>query len=146
MRRATTPQQKGLERRLRAARVARLATVDARGRPHLVPICFVYDRGVFYTAIDRKPKRTGRLRRLQNIEANPQVALLVDHYEEDWDRLWYVLVRGRATLLGAAERKEAEKARGLLRKKYANYRTGLLPPDAPVICIRPQRITSWGRS
>ncbi len=146
MRRAITSQQKGLERRLRVARVARLATVDARGRPHLVPICFVYDRGVFYTAIDRKPKRTGRLQRVQNIEANPRVALLVDHYEESWDRLWYVLIRGRAALLGPAERKEAEKARSLLQKKYANYRTGLLPPDAPIIRIRPQRITSWGRS
>jgi PPOX class probable F420-dependent enzyme len=130
--------------RLRRARVARLATADARGRPHVVPICFAAEAGAVYHAIDAKPK--GRpaegLRRVRNIVANPHVALLVDHYEEDWRRLWFVLVRGRARLL----RRGAARARGLhlLRQKYAQYRRGMLPEDALVIAIRPHTVVTWG--
>ncbi len=130
--------------RLRRARVARLATADARGRPHVVPICFTAEAGALYHAIDAKPK--GRpaegLRRVRNILANPQVAVLVDHYEEDWRRLWFVLVHGRARLLrrGAAR----TRALRLLRRKYAQYRRGMLPEDALVIAIRPDSVATWG--
>lgn len=130
--------------KLETARVARLATLDASGGPHLVPICFAYDGSVFYSAIDRKPKRlaANRLARLKNIQATPQVALLVDEYDDDWTRLWYVLVRGKAELVSAAsERKRALKH---LETKYRQYAQGMLADDAPILRITPQRINSWG--
>src|SRR5262249_31675977 len=99
-----------LRRKLETARVARLSTLDPIGRPHAVPICFVFDGSVFYSAIDHKPKRVApkQLMRLKNIQETPQVALLVDQYDEDWTRLWYVLVRGEAELVSAsAEQKRA---------------------------------------
>ena len=130
--------------KLDATRVARLATLDAEQGPHLIPICFAYDGAVFYSAIDRKPKRVtpNRLERMKNIKKNPQVALLVDEYNEDWTRLWYVLVRGKAELVS----KVAERKRGLecLRAKYPQYAAGMLADDAPIIRITPQRITTWG--
>src|SRR5881394_2437406 len=96
--------------KLDAARVARLASVNMSREPHMVPICFVYDGSLFYSAIDRKPKKVApsQLARLKNIKQTPQVALLIDQYDEDWTRLWYVLVRGEAELVSApAERKHA---------------------------------------
>jgi PPOX class probable F420-dependent enzyme len=130
--------------KLDAARVARLATLDEQQCPHLVPICFALDKNVFYSAIDRKPKRvapTG-LARLRNIEKTPQVALLVDHYEEDWMLLWYVLVRGEAELVSApAERKRALLS---LRAKYLQYRGEMLQENAPLLRITPEKITAWG--
>jgi PPOX class probable F420-dependent enzyme len=128
----------------KAARVARLATLDASREPHMVPICFTYDGSFFYTAIDRKPKRVAptRLARLKNISIAPQVALLIDEYDEDWTRLWYVLVRGEAKLVSAAA--ERKRALAQLRAKYPQYRAGMLPDDAPIVRITPQRITSWG--
>ncbi|HUK25133.1 MAG TPA: TIGR03668 family PPOX class F420-dependent oxidoreductase [Terriglobales bacterium] len=131
-------------RKLSAARVARLATISRTG-PHLVPICFAYDGSFFYTAIDRKPKRVAahRLGRLKNIKRNPQVALLIDEYREDWTRLWYVLVRGKAELVsGAGEREQALRR---LQKKYRQYARGMLPEDALLLRITPQRITVWGK-
>ena len=130
--------------KLDAARVARLATLDAQQSPHLVPICFVLNGNVFYSAIDRKPKRVApkRLARLKNIKKTPQVALLVDHYEEDWTRLWYVLVRGEAELVSdPAERNRALQS---LRAKYPQYRPEMLQEDAPLLRITPQRINTWG--
>ena len=131
--------------RLRRARVARLATADTRGRPHVVPVCFAADARAVYHAIDAKPKRypAAALRRVRNILENPHAALLVDHYEEDWRRLWFVLVRGRARLL----RRGALRARGLrlLRRKYAQYSRAMLPEDALVIAIRPEAVFTWGR-
>src|SRR5258707_5397429 len=96
--------------KVKAARVARLATLDAHREPHMVPICFSYDGSVFYSAIDRKPKRVAptQLARLKNIRMTPQAALLIDEYDEDWTRLWYVLVRGEAELVSApSERQRA---------------------------------------
>src|ERR1700726_1926172 len=97
-----------LRAKLKTARIGRLATVDSERRPHVVPICFACDGSVFYSAIDRKPKRVApsRLARLKNIKETPQVALLVDQYDEDWTRLWYVLVRGEADLVSAAAEHE----------------------------------------
>lgn len=134
----------GIRAKLETARVARLATLDAKRRPHLVPICFACDGNVVYSAIDRKPKRVApnRLARLKNIKKTPQVALLVDHYNEDWTRLWYVLVRGEAELVSApAERKRAIQC---LRAKYPQYSPEMLDDDAPLLRITPQRITAWG--
>src|SRR5215475_3426634 len=107
--------------KLELARIARLATVNEGQRPHVVPICFVWDGAVFYSAIDRKPKRVppSRLARLKNIKKTPHVALLIDHYDEDWTRLWYILVRGEAELVsGPAEHKQASQR---LRAKYSQY-------------------------
>jgi PPOX class probable F420-dependent enzyme len=131
--------------KLETARVARLATLDAEQWPHMVPICFVCDGPVFYSAIDRKPKRVapGRLARLKNIKETPQVAVLVDEYDEDWTRLWYVFVRGEAELVSA----EAERNRAIqrLRAKYPQYNADLLADDAPVLRITPVHITAWGK-
>lgn len=131
--------------KLKNARVARLATVDPAGRPHLVPVCFVYHGKAFYTAVDQKPKRVPaqNLARLRNIRHSPQVALLIDDYDEDWSRLWYVLVRGKAKLLPESAAKERRVVIRALRAKYPQYRTGMLTDDAPIIRITVDRISSW---
>jgi PPOX class probable F420-dependent enzyme len=130
--------------RLETTRIARLATVDADQGPHLIPICFAWDGSVFYSAIDHKPKRVAsdRLVRVKNIRETPQVALLVDEYDEDWTRLWYVLVRGKAELVLAAE--ERDRAIQLLRAKYLQYDASMLDDDSPVLRITPVRIVAWG--
>lgn len=135
-----------VEAKLRSARVARLATRDLQGQPHIVPICYAYDGRFFYSAVDRKPKRAPleKLARVRNLRANPGVTLLVDHYTEDWDQLWYILVRGHGEILTAGE--EQAEALELLRKKYPQYASRqLLPEDAPVIRIHPLEIISWGK-
>lgn len=136
-----------IRRKLKQSRVARLATVDVGHNPHIVPICFVFDGAVLYTAVDRKPKRVAaeKLARLRNIKASAHVALVVDEYKEDWTRLWYILVRGQARQLPKSARLERRKAIRLLRKKYAQYAGGMLPDDAPVIRITPERIVFWGK-
>ena len=133
--------------KLEDARVARLATVDVKLRPHMVPVCFAYDGKVFYTAIDQKPKRVApeRLTRLRNIVAVPQVALLIDQYDEDWTQLWYILIRGKARLLPMREHKERSWAIRRLRAKYPQYSERMLPHDAPIIRITPDQTTFWGK-
>ncbi|HTU02377.1 MAG TPA: TIGR03668 family PPOX class F420-dependent oxidoreductase [Candidatus Sulfotelmatobacter sp.] len=128
---------------VREARVGRLATATLAGEPHLVPVCFVFDGSVFYTAVDAKPKRVepSRLRRVQNIRANPRAALLLDRYEEDWSRLRYVLVRGRAEVLGPGS--EQARAIALLREKYPQYRAMPGFGEAPIIRLTPERVVSW---
>jgi|SRR5215472_12395349 len=131
--------------KLHGARVAHLATVNANREPHIVPICFVYDGSVFYSAIDRKPKKVppSHLTRLKNITQTPQVALLIDQYDdEDWTRLWYVLVRGQAELVSAPA--ERNRALDQLRAKYSQYRSGMVSDDALILCITPLRVTAWG--
>jgi PPOX class probable F420-dependent enzyme len=128
------------ERFVAEQRVARLATADARGGPHLVPICFVYLEGAFYTAVDEKPKRSPRLRRLRNIAQNPRVALLFDRYDEDWSRLAWVLVLGEAQVL--QEGPQHRQAIAALRQKYAQYE-GMALEGRPVVRIVPQRVLSW---
>jgi len=131
--------------RLEAARIARLATLDSRQKPHVIPICFVWEGSVFYSAIDHKPKRVApdRLTRLKNIRETSHVALLVDHYDEDWARLWYVLVRGKAELVAAAA--EQKRAIQLLRAKYPQYDASMLDDDSPVLRITPTRVIAWGK-
>jgi PPOX class probable F420-dependent enzyme len=132
--------------RFARSRVARLATADERGRPHLVPVTFALHDGVIVTAVDRKPKRSQRLKRLGNIAANPAVCLLADAYDEDWDRLWWVRADGEARLLPPAP--AGEEASGeylhaiaLLCEKYAQYRHR--PPDGTVVLIAVQRWRGW---
>jgi PPOX class probable F420-dependent enzyme len=120
------------------ARVARLATVDPQGRPHVVPICFVIDGDTLYTAVDEKPKRTRRLQRLRNIETNPRVEVLVDHYEEDWSRLWWVRLRGTARIV------DDRRAGELLAAKYPQY--GERPPAGPVIAVTIEERSEWTSS
>src|SRR5215216_5729557 len=116
------PELKTQYSKLNTARVARLATADADGRPYVVPVCFAYDGERGYVALDEKPKSVAptRLKRVRNILANPQVALLVDTYSEDWSRLSYVLVSGTAGLEPAGTERHST-AIALLREKYPQY-------------------------
>ncbi|HEX6475746.1 MAG TPA: TIGR03668 family PPOX class F420-dependent oxidoreductase [Acidimicrobiales bacterium] len=131
-------------RRLAAARVARLATADRRGHPHVVPICFAVDGDRLYSAVDHKPKRGPDLRRLDNLRANPAASVLVDHYEEDWDRLWWVRADGVATVLEPEDARASEergRALDLLTRKYDQY-IGRTPGGA-VISLTLQSWRSW---
>lgn len=127
---------------LNAARVAHLATADAHGTPHLVPVCYALTGETIHITIDEKPKRTDRpLKRLRNIMENPVVALTIDRWDEDWSRLAWVMVHGHADIL--AHGAEHDAAQGVLREKYPQYRPMALTA-LPVIAIRIQRILSWG--
>jgi PPOX class probable F420-dependent enzyme len=110
-------------------------------------VCFAYDGKVFYTAIDQKPKRVTpeQLTRLRNILAVPQVALLIDKYDEDWTQLWYVLIRGKAKLIPMSGHTERAWALRKLRAKYPQYAGRMLPDDAPIIRITPDRTVFWGK-
>jgi PPOX class probable F420-dependent enzyme len=125
--------------RLASARVARLATTDPDGRPHLVPIVFAVDDDTLYSAVDQKPKRSRTLRRIENARARPDVTVLVDHYEEDWNGLWWIRLRGRARVLDSGA--ERERALALLRDKYAQYVER--PPDGPVLAIDVTERREW---
>jgi PPOX class probable F420-dependent enzyme len=120
------------------AQVARLGTVDAQGRPHVVPICFAIEGEILYSAVDEKPKRTRRLKRLANIEANPHVEVLIDHYEDDWSRLWWVRLRGVARIV------EDRHAVELLAAKYPQYREQ--QPTGPVIAVSIEERQEWTAS
>jgi PPOX class probable F420-dependent enzyme len=127
------------ETRFGRAPIARLATAGPDGRPHLVPVVFALHDGVVYTAVDTKPKTTQRLRRLINIEGNPQVSVLVDHYDEDWTQLWWVRADGIATVHDDGSTIDA--GRDLLRAKYAQYQSFSL--TGPVIAVTVQHWSSW---
>jgi PPOX class probable F420-dependent enzyme len=128
------------------SRVARLATVDEAGYPHVVPVCYATDGRAYYSPLDAKPKKSGfaGLKRVRNIRSNPRVALLIDHYEENWARLRFLMVQGRAELLDGGM--EWRAARTLLEAKYPQYRTLPLPPEAPVIKIVPEHVVGWSPS
>ena len=129
-------------RRLAAARRGQLATASPGGVPHVVPITFAAVDGTLYSAVDSKPKRSTRLRRLANIEANPAVSVLVDEWDEDWDRLWWVRADGAARLLGpGAPSAEHDGATRALRAKYAQYATHAL--DGVVVAVDIGRVTGW---
>jgi PPOX class probable F420-dependent enzyme len=122
--------------------VARLGTVSADGRPHLVPCCFALapDTGdIIYTAVDAKPKSTLALKRVDNILRTGVASLLVDHYEEDWSALWWVRADGRARLVERPD--ERDRALAALRDKYEQYATVALP--GPVIAIDVDRWSAW---
>jgi PPOX class probable F420-dependent enzyme len=120
-----------------AARVARLATADAGGRPHLVPVVFALDGDTVYTVVDDKPKRTRSLRRLANVRENPFVALLADHYEEDWGALWWVRAEGRGRVLSSDD-PEAVRAVELLRARYPQQQA-----TGEVLAVDVDRWTGW---
>jgi PPOX class probable F420-dependent enzyme len=124
--------------RLASARVGRLATADAGGVPHVVPFVFAVDGRTVYWAVDRKPKRSPRLKRLDNIRANPVVEMVVDHYDEDWGSLWWVRARGRARIVEGEDR---SRALSLLAQKYAQYADD--PPEGPVVAIDLTRVSGW---
>jgi PPOX class probable F420-dependent enzyme len=129
-------------RRLGAARVARLATVGGAGSPHLVPVTFAVAGDRIYTAVDAKPKTTRDLRRLRNIRGNPRVAVLADHYDEDWSRLWWARADGRAVILDAPD--DMAGPIRLLAERYPQYRHS--PPAGPVICVEVERWAGWAAS
>ena len=129
--------------RLAAARVAYLATASADGRPHVVPCSFaLLDDTTIVSAVDHKPKRTTALRRLANIAANPRVALLADHYEDDWDALWWARADGTARVVepGADPPLRSAAVRAL-SARYPPYRTR--PPAGALIVIAVDRWSGW---
>jgi PPOX class probable F420-dependent enzyme len=129
-------------RRMDSTMVARLATVGRDGRPHIVPITFAANDNAVYLAIDHKPKKTVDLQRLRNIEENHAVSVLVDHYEDDWTRLWWVRVDGIARIL--VEGTEFDTAIAMLTLRYPQYRAA--PPPGPVVAIDIERVTGWSGS
>jgi PPOX class probable F420-dependent enzyme len=128
---------------LRDQRVAHLATADRRAVPHVVPVCFVILKSTLYITIDEKPKRASAvsLKRLRNIAENPAVAVVMDRYDEDWTRLAWVMLRGRAEILSAG--REHRDAQALLRSRYPQLEAMQIEAY-PVIAVRIERVTSWG--
>lgn len=122
--------------RFAAARVVRLATADAGGRPHLVPMVFAMSGDEVFSAVDAKPKRTTSLKRLANVRANPHVALLADRYDDDWSELWWARADGRARVLDHDER-----ALALLAERYEQYRES--PPAGPILAVTVERWSGW---
>jgi PPOX class probable F420-dependent enzyme len=120
------------------ARVARLATAGDDGHPHIVPIVFALQGNRIYSAVDQKPKSTQSLKRLANIAANPRVAVLADHYEEDWAKLWWVRADGRARILDPDRDEEAQAAVGLLRDRYPQQRV-----TGAVLAVDVERWSGW---
>jgi PPOX class probable F420-dependent enzyme len=126
-------------RRVATARVAHLASTGDDRRPHVVPITFAIEGRVLYFAVDDKPKRTTDLKRLRNIAANPAVCILVDHYEDDWERLWWVRLDGTARIV--TEHAEQEQALDLLAERYVQYRRRR--PRGPIVAVSIERDTGW---
>ena len=132
------------ERRfLSAQRVGHLATADDQAIPHVVPVCFAISESTLYITVDEKPKRVpgSALKRISNIERNPMVAIVVDRYDEDWTRLGWVMLRGRAEILRAGT--EHDHAQELLRSRYHQL-AAMQIADRPVIAVRLERVKSWG--
>lgn len=125
--------------RFAAARVARLATADGHGAPHVVPLVFALSATTIHSAVDAKPKRTTALRRLANVRANPRVSVLVDHYSDDWTALWWVRADGVARVLDASAESVA-----LLAAKYDRYRA--TPPAGPFLLVDVRRWSAWSAS
>jgi PPOX class probable F420-dependent enzyme len=125
--------------RFELSRVARLATVDARSAPHVVPVTFALDGDRIVTAVDAKPKRASSLKRLVNVAANPRVSLLVDEYDEDWDRLWWARADGMARVVDVGP--DLAYAISLLRERYAQYTTVAL--IGPAVVIDVERWLGW---
>ena len=127
-----------MRRLVSEARVARLATIDPDGSPNLVPICFALEGNVLYSGVDQKPKSTKLLRRLENIRRDPRVMVLVDHYEDDWDKAWWVRLRARARVL---DEEGSARGRELLIEKYPQYVED--PPEDDLLAIEIDRWMGW---
>lgn len=130
-----------MRRLVAEARVARLATIDPDGSPNMVPFCFVLEGSTLYSGVDQKPKTTTRLRRLENIRRDPRVMVLVDHYEDDWDRAWWVRMRGNGRVLDA---KESLRGIELLVAKYPQYIED--PPEENLMAIEVGEWVGWSMS
>ncbi len=132
------------ERRfLAACRVGHLATADASGAPHVVPVCYVVNDDSLYITVDEKPKRRDvPLKRLRNLVANPAAAFVADRYDEDWSRLGWVMLRGRADILRQGA--EHQQAQDMLRARYPQL-SGMDLAPLPVIALRIERVTRWGK-
>jgi PPOX class probable F420-dependent enzyme len=128
--------------RLETARVGRFATITAGGRPHIVPITFAMVEGRIVHMVDHKPKRSVELKRLANLRTDSHASLLVDHYQEDWARLWWIRVDGQAVV--SDQGPEWESARQALTRKYPQYQTR--PPEGPAVLMTIRNITSWAAS
>jgi PPOX class probable F420-dependent enzyme len=136
---------------INTARVARLATVDLECKPHLVPVVFVYDnnRDFYFIPIDKKTKRSRpeNLKRVRNIKENPNVALLIDEYNEDWTKLYFIMIQGKASVIGGKRKLDQnemsllKKAHKLLRNKYPQYQK--MGIGEYVIMIMPQKVIAW---
>jgi coenzyme F420-0:L-glutamate ligase / coenzyme F420-1:gamma-L-glutamate ligase len=137
------PLSRNIRTFIRAARVAHLATADSGGQPLVIPICFAFDGKEFFSPIDEKPKRLSpqRLKRVRNIEENSQVSFVIDRYDENWRKLAYVLVSGRARILLTGQKHR--RAVNLLRRKYRQYRSMAIE-QRPMIVIRPLGVKAWG--
>ena len=134
------------KQRFANARVARLATVDAHNRPHLVPVCFAVDEttGTVYSAVDAKPKKSPPegLKRIRNLRENPRVSIVIDEYQEDWTKLRYVIIQGRADLL--TDGPQFAHGVDLLVAKYSQYRAlGLARERGLMIRVTPSRVSAW---
>ena len=125
-------------------RVARLATADADGNPHVIPVCYAFDGTRFYTPLDEKPKRVSesKLRRVRNIMVRPAVALVIDQYSDDWTQLRYLLIHGHAALISPEDTDIHSQALLLLRERYTQYQSMTLE-KYPVIAITPLEVISW---
>jgi len=134
-----TMEQDELRRRFSSSPVARLATVQPSGAPHVVPVVFAVVGDVVYTAVDDKPKRTRRLRRLDNLRYEPRCALLVDHYEDDWSRLWWVRADGVAAVVDAPE--PTHPGLLALAQRHGQYQPR--PPSGPLVEITVEQWSGW---
>ena len=135
-----------VQRFIHAHVVARLATADTTGQPHVIPFCYAFDGTSVYFIVDEKPKRqTGKpLKRIRNILANPHVAIVIDDYADDWTQLAYVLITGKASIVEAEE--EHARALGLLRERYPQYRVMSLSfPHNAMVRILPTKVIAWGK-
>jgi PPOX class probable F420-dependent enzyme len=128
-----------MRRLVSEARVARLVTIDPDGRPNPVPFVFAVEGDVLVSAVDRKPKSSRNLRRLANVRDRPEVAVLIDHYEEDWERVWWVRLRGRGRVV--EDGPERDRALATLAEKYPQYREER--PDGPAILIEVGEWRGW---
>jgi PPOX class probable F420-dependent enzyme len=128
-----------MRRRVDSARVGRFATVTPEGAPHVVPFVFVLDGSTLYTSVDEKPKSSRDLKRIRNIRSNPRVEVVVDHYEEPWEAIWWVRLSGRGEIL--TEGAERDRALTLLAEKYVEYRDA--PPQGDVVAVRIGRWRGW---
>jgi PPOX class probable F420-dependent enzyme len=133
------------------ARVARLATVDSEYRPHLIPVVFVFDNDCYFIPIDKKHKRCTpeKLRRTKNIQQNSNVVLLIDEYNEDWTKLYFIMIQGKASIIGGKKLEQyemvlLEKAHKLLYEKYLQYEK--IDVGGYVIMIDPTKVISWKNS
>jgi PPOX class probable F420-dependent enzyme len=125
-----------------AQRVARLASADAAGSPHVVPICYALIGDTVYFTIDAKPKKGTKLKRLANLRTNPRAALVVDRYDEDWSRLGWVMLRGAAEILDSGP--EHDEAQAALRQRYPQL-AAMDIAALPVVAVRIDRVASWGQ-